>query len=170
MTKIPKQLYVTAKDSHPGQPDEPLLGFINAYEPGKAAFEKKKLTQIGWSYHPHNLFDFTLTEGNGKYLVTGWKWAGSSASTRYKEVVAKEPEFPPTIWDNDPLTGFKVLHSVGRHSTSNKLWRILDPRGIQLEITTACMAQLMQDTTILKGGIIESPCVWVSNKNLIVAP
>ena len=54
MSKIPAKLYVTARigsiDQATGKPVGDPAGFLNAYEPGKAAFEKKKATQDKWAY------------------------------------------------------------------------------------------------------------------------
>ena len=65
----------------------------------------------------------------------------------------------PRIIDNIPLTGFKIVDTVTRYSTSNKLWRILDPRGFELEISTANMESVIMSGIIDKGEIIDK-CVW----------
>ena len=75
---------------------------------------------------------------------------------------------PPAVWDNTPLTGFKIEKSVSRYSTSNQVWRILDPRNAEFEISTAVLEQIINDATILKGGVIDARCAWAANKNLVV--
>ncbi len=180
MSKLPKQLYVTAKIPYK---DEPPLGFLNAYEPSKATFAKKRKTQEDWAYQGYYIQDFKLEVHGTDTYATGWRWvrpnasmpgmaslAATGAGAAVKQPVHELLEHPPQIWDNTPMTGFKVERSVSRCSTSNKLWRIKDPRGIEFEISTACMEQIIEDATILKGGIIDAKCAWMANKNLVVVP
>jgi hypothetical protein len=167
MAKIPSQLYITTKNV--GSEDNPeLLGFLHAHEPGKAADSKRKQTQIEWAYMAHGLADFALVERFGQYFVTGWrwKWMGTAAHS-VKESVDELCKYPPQVWDNKPMTGFKVLESVSRWSTSNKLWRIQDPRGAVFEISTDTFEKIVMDATIIKGTI-DAECVWAGNKNLKV--
>lgn len=63
------------------------------------------------------------------------------------------------ISDNEPTTGFYVGSSVSRWSTSNKLFRVKDPRGFTVEIPTDNLATLLHHTTVVKGVVTE-PCVW----------
>jgi len=175
MAKLPKQLYITAKPQNTynngivvavGVP----LGFLNAYEPGKSAFEKKRITQEEWAYRDY-INDFKLEKHGNEVWVTGWKWARwdpANPNQRNKEQIAEPVNPQPQVWDNDALPGFKIEKSVSRYSTSNKLWRVLDPRGVEFEITTGVLEQIIEDATILKGGIIDANCAWMANKNLVV--
>lgn len=176
--KLPAQLYVTAKKQpvyDAGQVirfDTPL-GFLNAYEPGKSSFEKKRATQEEWAYREY-LSNFVF-ERRGHadyptYWVKGAKWQLSATRQRVLEEVEYLADPQPQIWDNAPLRGFKILNSVSRYSTSNKLWRILDPRQIEFEISTACLESLIMEVGILKGGEIDGQCAWMSNKNLVFVP
>lgn len=63
------------------------------------------------------------------------------------------------IADNSPTTGFYVGCSVSRWSTSNKLFRVEDPRGFTVEIPTDNLATLLHHTTVIKG-VVQEPCVW----------
>lgn len=65
---------------------------------------------------------------------------------------------PKTI-NNVLMSGFKVAHSVSRYSTSNVVWRILDPRGFELEISSPNMSDLIGITTIEQGEI-QDRCIW----------
>jgi len=65
---------------------------------------------------------------------------------------------------NESLTGFKILHTVSRSRTSNKVWRVLDPRGFELEISSWNLSELLQEVT-LEEGVITSPCIWARSKN-----
>lgn len=74
-------------------------------------------------------------------------------------------DLAPRIIDNVPTVGFTITGSVGRVSTSNKLWRVLDPRGFELEISTSCFEDLILNGDILLG-VIQNPCIWYSGKQL----
>lgn len=174
MAKLPKQLYVTHQDS---QGTDAPLGFLNAYEPGKAAFEKKRITQEDWAYSGYNRYginDRKIEEHNGEYWISGYMWeydptkAYNSPGYRIKKDIHEVMKNPPLIWNNDPLEGFKIVKSVSRYSTSNKLWRILDPRNVEFEISTGVLEQIIEDATIIKGGLIDAKCAWMTNKNLVV--
>ena len=68
-----------------------------------------------------------------------------------------------TTIDNSPIIGFKLTSSIrkGDYGAVDK-WRIEDPRGFELEITSSNLAELMSITTIEKGEILEK-CVWGRN-------
>jgi hypothetical protein len=177
--KLPAELYVTAKlqpiyDNGKITGFDTPLGFLNAYEPGKAAFDKKRATQEEWAYrgYIHNwVLERRGPSDRPEYWITGEEWAAwTTGNPRQKVSVEKLADPQPMIWKNDALRGFKVLNSVSRYSTSNKLWRILDPRGIEFEVSTACLETLIMEAGILKGGEIDAACAWMSNKNLVVVP
>lgn len=63
------------------------------------------------------------------------------------------------IADNTPTEGFYVGSSVSRWSTSNKLFRVKDPRGFTVEIPTDNLATLLHHTTVVKG-VVQEECVW----------
>ncbi len=171
--KIPKQLYLVLKHQHNG---EDPLGFIHAYEPNSKGFVKKKITQDQWAYlsrYYESSIEFNDTDK--LYWIRGWTWEnipanelepGSKFSSK-KVFIDKpiEAVCQPRILDNEPLEGFKILKSVSRYTTSNKLWRILDPRGFQLEVSTDNLEDLLMDTTVIKGDIV-GKCVWVANKRI----
>lgn len=154
----------------------PPFGFLNAYEPGKASFEKKKVTQETWAYGLSYLIEGKIERRGPDFYRVGFKWSYDPSKKygtpgyNFKERVEELITTPPLIWDNTPLPGFKIVKSVSRWSTSNKFWRIMDPRKVEFEISTAVLEQLIEDATILKGGIIDAKCAWMSNKNLIVVP
>lgn len=177
-TKIPKQVYVTFKkqpvydgcthDIHgravPASYGPPL-GFLQPWNPKKPD-DKKHQTQRDWAYNGY-IHNFQCREVNGHLWISGSRYEWLNGKSELVNV--DEPADPqPMVYDNDPLSGFKVQHSVSRYSTSNKLWRILDPRGFELEISTGCMETLIENATIFKGGLIDAQCVWASNKNLVV--
>ena len=170
MAKIPKQLYVVSKEEvyvRKDQLPEPNLGFLNAYEPGNVAFEKKKATQLDWAYckSQHTI---RFIEQFGALYMVGHRTEYAPGSWKATNIPVDEPvAIQPQVWDNAPQTGFKILRSVSRYGTSNKLWRVMDPRGLQFEITTGWFEDIIMKATIQNGEIM-SPCVWESNKKLVV--
>ena len=167
MIKYPKQLYVVAKSQGKGVAP---LGFFHVYEPGKAAFEKKRETQIKWAYNNYsNIYDFEFVQLHGQWCAKGTKWEQDPNNPRGSiRVPCCDPvEYQPAVWDNEPLAGFKIVKSVSRYSTSNKLWRILDPHGIEFEVSTDVMEDIIDAATITKG-LIMNRCVWTKAKVLEV--
>lgn len=79
----------------------------------------------------------------------------------------REKDIEPKIIDNVPIRGFKFLEVVGRYSTSNKLFRLQDPRGFELEISSDNALNIALNTTIVKGEIVDE-CVWMG-KSLMLA-
>lgn len=63
------------------------------------------------------------------------------------------------VAENTPTTGIYVGSSVSRWSTSNKLFRVKDPRGFTVEIPTDNLATLLHHTTVVKG-VVQEACVW----------
>lgn len=63
------------------------------------------------------------------------------------------------VYDNLPIEGVYVGSSVSRWSTSNKLFRVKDPRGFTVEIPTDNLATLLHHTTVIKG-VVQQACVW----------
>ena len=61
--------------------------------------------------------------------------------------------------ENLPTKNIYVASSVSRWSTSNKLFRVKDPRGFTVEIPTDNLATLLQYTTVI-NGVIQEECVW----------
>lgn len=71
-------------------------------------------------------------------------------------------KFGPEIIKNEPRTGFKIVGSSSRWSTSNKHARIYDPEGYQLEITIENLIELLQEVTVEKGRI-KDKMIWLRN-------
>lgn len=69
-----------------------------------------------------------------------------------------------TIIDNIPTKNIYVGCSVSRWSTSNKLFRVTDPRGFTIEIPTDNLATLLHHTTVVKG-VVQDECVWGKEGN-----
>lgn len=172
--KIPKELYVTAKeqstyDYETNTSSKTIpLGFLNGYDKTKPS-EKKHLTQNKWAYVAYQYVSGVVSKQDDHYVITGETYESQGlhrGRVPFTKIIDKELE--PRIWDNEPLAGFKILTSVTRHSTSNKVWRVLDPRGLQFEISTASFEMIVMNADIHKG-VIMAPCIWAGNKNLIIA-
>jgi len=84
--------------------------------------------------------------------VKNWAggWSGQNKDVHFETI------------KNVPLHNYKIAKEIRRWSTSNVVWRIEDPRGFQLEISSGNMAYLMSETIINKGTI-QSELQWVRN-------
>lgn len=79
---------------------------------------------------------------------------------------------PAKTFENKPMSGFKLGRNV-RHGygwgQGNVKWRIEDPRGFELEISSPNLAAILECATIEKGEILEK-CMWARLKgdNILV--
>lgn len=71
----------------------------------------------------------------------------------------------PRILDNVPLSGFKIVDTVARYSTSNKLFRVEDPRGFELEIPVDNLLHLIENSTIV-NGLVVGEYVWAQRNGV----
>lgn len=77
----------------------------------------------------------------------------------------------PTITvDNDKLSGFRIDDMRRRMTTSNVVWRVEDPRGFQLELSSPNLSYIIEEVGLLPGGQIPGQCVWgrVGNLNWLI--
>lgn len=102
-----------------------------------------------------------------------------SAATKRKATVdnwakgyGRTTTLPPKSFENKPMSGFKLGRNV-RHGhgwgQGNVKWRIEDPRGFELEISSPNLAQIMAFSTIERGEILDK-CVWgrLKNENILI--
>lgn len=75
-----------------------------------------------------------------------------------------DKKLAPITIENTPQHGFKVVDAVTRYSTDNKKYRVLDPRGFELEITAYNLLDIILKHTLVNGTIME-PMVWARNRN-----
>jgi hypothetical protein len=110
---------------------EPQLGFMTPYDKTKA-FDKRKETVDRW--------------------VNGYSWQNNPKNAKNKA---------PEILNNHPMKGFKLTLDVRRayRYSGPDSWRVLDPRGFELEIKNENLAELMMDCAIDKGDI-SGECIW----------
>lgn len=165
--RVPKQLFVVR--SRPNG-IEPPMGFLHEYNPFTTTGKKKMNTQFEWAYGA-NAYNCEVVEENGDWIRRGWQWAyDPRTKNQSKEDFAEiiDPSYAPAVWDNVPTSGFEVKETVSRYSTSNKYWKVLDPRGVVFEISTENFEKIVLNGTIVKG-VIQEKCIWVGNKNLALA-
>jgi hypothetical protein len=68
------------------------------------------------------------------------------------------------------MLGFKMSGDIRRNIQGGQdKWRIEDPRGFELEITSTNLSMLLADTTLEKGEILDK-CVWAreNGQNLLL--
>ena len=120
--------------------EEIKLGFatylpLNDTKKQKDAYEKRKSTVDAW--HETMVYDYKTRTRTASGLETN------------------------TIDNSVALDGFKIANHVRRYGWGggNVVWRIEDPRGFELEISSANMASIL-DTTTLVHGVISGKCIW----------
>lgn len=176
IVKPPKQLYVVSKSApeyeYPNKDSSGYtdytnrvelphnFGFLHPHEPHLKGDADRKETQLGWAYAGQTLYQI-----GEQFWVKGTEYDYSTRrNIPYDRPL--EPEYCPRVWDNVPLTGFRIIDTVNRYR-GNKLFKVLDPRGVEFEVTVASLFALLMEGEVKEGEIM-SPCVWKSNKNLIV--
>jgi hypothetical protein len=85
----------------------------------------------------------------------------------------KTKDVPPAVtYENKPMVGFKLSREVRRYASfgnGNVKWRIEDPRGFELEISSSNFAQILMLCTMEKGEIQEQ-LIWgrLGSENVLV--
>jgi hypothetical protein len=91
-----------------------------------------------------------------KRMATVDSWAGYNSSNQghYQKSIK------PIVIENTPLVGFKLSGSIrtSNYGGDNK-WRIIDPRGFELEVTSGNLAKLLSVSVFDQGEIMDQ-CVW----------
>ena len=72
----------------------------------------------------------------------------------------RDKSLPSITVDNKLCTGYSIVDNVSRYSTSNVVWRILHPRGFQIEITSGNLMHLIQECAISEGEFMKE-LIWV---------
>jgi hypothetical protein len=182
MKKVPDQIYVVSQNRPENEYDrDPVtgvwitkhvtdhnFGFLHPHEPNKATDAKRKRTQHEWAYSG-------LYEKNGEFWEKGseWKYTPDTPNANghpytvinYDRPI--DPLYAPRVWDNVPMSGFKIIDTVNRYR-GNKLFKVMDPRGVEFEITVQSLYHLLQESTV-RNGVILDECVWMKGKDLVVA-
>jgi hypothetical protein len=72
----------------------------------------------------------------------------------------RKGSLPTSVIENTPMLGFKMSGDIRRGMQGGQdKWRIEDPRGFELEISSGNLCMLLADTTLEKGEILDK-CVW----------
>ena len=174
MAKVPAELYVVSQNRI--ETEYPIkgnwsvkneidhnFGFLHPHEPNKATDAKRKRTQHDWAYS-------NMYEKNGEFWEKGIEWKYDPVMHSHSRSDFDRPipaEYAPRVWENTPLTGFKIIDTVNRYR-GNKLFKVLDPRGVEFEITVQSLYHILQEGTV-SNGVIQDACVWMKGKDLVVA-
>ena len=86
----------------------------------------------------------------------------------------RNKSIPPRTIKSTPLVGYKIDGVAERYSSFGSgmdKWRVTDPRGFQLEITSDNILFLMSEANIVDLEI-DQPCIWVrkGNNSLALLP
>lgn len=159
MIQIHKQLWYVLKPEHNDE-----LAYMCQYQTGKDGeplSNVAKMQSTGRSWASSRIVEYKKDDKgnierdeNNRYVTT-------------RDEYVKGQEF---ISDNTPTAGFYVGSSVSRWSTSNKLFRVKDPRGFTVEIPTDNLATLLHHTTVVKGVVQEACCWGREGNNHILLP
>lgn len=82
-----------------------------------------------------------------KRKETVWNWCNDDWS-------AKPPKIDPVVFDNVELSGYTLDKVVERYTTSNKVFRVNDPRGFQFEIYADNLADILLNGEISHGKLV----------------
>lgn len=149
---IADKLYVTVQYRDDARSEDGLLGFASPYTKD-SAFEKRKSTQDSWAY---GYGATVVIEDDDNILLT------LSANSKIDATSAFIGGWHPRIIRNEPVEGFEIAKSVRRYGWSgsgNVVWRITDPRGFDLEISSDNFASIISCVDMERGRI-KGKCVW----------
>lgn len=150
MIKIHKQLWYVVRPD-----DSENLAYMSQYEQGKdgeVLSNVSKMQATGRSWAQTNSQNVWKKDENGEYV------RNEQGQLIVDHVIPSKPgaEF---VTNNVPTKGFYIGDSVSRWSTSNKLFRVTDPRGFMVEVPTGNISTLLHHTTVI-NGVVDSECVW----------
>lgn len=104
--------------------------------------------------------------------VDNWAKGNMRSYDHKTKTYTERDPIPSVILKNGPIKGFKLSNSVNHSygwNTCRDKWRIEDPRGFELEITSGNLEKILEYTDIIKGEIQEE-CIWarLGADNLLV--
>lgn len=94
-----------------------------------------------------------------KRTVDAWTMGYYSANDHYGKPRDDIKEVGQ-VYDNLPMTGFRLTEWSGRYITDNKVVRVLDPRGFELEIYIPNLMDIVLNCEI-DHGLIKDELVWL---------
>lgn len=100
-----------------------------------------------------------------KESVDNWAQTYDRSTNSYRKTEG-------VIYKNEPMVGFKLSREIRRYASfgqGNVKWRIEDPRGFELEISSPNFAQIIMLCNLEKGEIMEQ-CIWgrLGAENILV--
>jgi hypothetical protein len=156
---IAPKLYVTVQYRGDAGNTDGLLGFASPYTKD-SAFAKRKSTQDSWAYGSGVTASI---DDEDNITVTGSGHRGGyGRGEEWDASMLFVTGCYPRIIDNDPIEGFEIAKSVRRYGWNgggNVKWRITDPRGFDLEISSENFASVLACTT-MTNGVIQGKCAW----------
>ena len=163
---IPKSHYVGIR-LHEKKEDSAPLGFL-VPEGNDAGAKKRKHTVDQWTKNyqnlsrwiPENDVDDFLQKNPGYFVVPNRKPYLGSVLVDKELNDGEDYKFLKDL-PNTPQLGFRITRSVARYGWNggNKVVRIEDPRGFELEISVDNLVKVMSMTTVA-NGVIQKECVW----------
>lgn len=143
MLKFPEKLYLGVQGRAPLSVADYPLGFAIPF--GDTKEIKKRLETVkNWTGGDQSYtYDVNL-DGSIKRDARGFAI----------QIVSQNPPFVPHVIENVPIEGFSLEKVVSRWSTSNKWFRIRDPRGFTLEISSENLIQILLNGEIRQGDIM----------------
>lgn len=158
---LPEKFYVAVQERTGFSTDTFPLGFATHVGTDKA-FAKRKETVDSWAGINRKTEHYWLTDANGQYIKDdkGIMQGGSRPLPEHKGFMT---------FDNVPIEGFSFDRVVTRYRTDNKLFRIQDPRGFTLEISSENLGDVLLNSSISKGYFV-GEYVWArtAGKNYLL--
>lgn len=157
---IHEKLYVTVQYRSDAGGSDGLLGFAGPYTKD-SAFAKRKGTQDTWAYGRGAKVEID-EEDTITVTGDGGSRGGLGGGQKWDMTMLFIANCHPRIVDNTPATGFEIAKSVRRsgwNGSGNVKWRITDPRGFDLEISSENFAKVIDCCTMV-NGVIQEECVW----------
>lgn len=156
--QIPKEIYAVFKNEF-WNVDNPPMAFLNSHRRDTEAFAKKKISQFDWAAPSRGHKNSSVKIENDRVFTRTVAYNMETSQYDVGDWVETRAAFQPRWIDNEPKSGFKIISSVSRTSSANKLWRILHPLGFQFEIYSGCMEDIIMSGDVIKGELI-GEFVW----------
>lgn len=71
----------------------------------------------------------------------------------------RDNKIPAKTMPNELMSGFKISNVNKGYKDKNDTWRIVDPRGFELEIYSGNLSEILSNNTVENGEII-CKCIW----------
>lgn len=110
-------------------------------------------------------------------LPTGYMtpWGTDSAAKKRMKTIdyqigSVKFKLQPLVIDNEPMHGFRVTSPLRESDYGETNWRVEDPRGFEVEISSGNLALLI-NAGLIDHGEITSECIWArqGSENILVS-